>query len=166
MRARPAGWRPGCCRLMPAGRRRRAGARRHGEALLPGAPRVRRPRPPGAHAARGQRPARARRPGGACWESAQTSRVRPPRWAQGRGDGSAGVVATRLGSDGAYGPCVWLGRGGGPSRGVTWRVRATQPEIRAEQRSLAMGGHAGNAGGREPARCRNQEGAAGAEDRG
>ena len=50
-----------------------------------------------------ERAGRAPRPAG----------LRLPRWAQGRGDGSAGMVGTRLGSDGAHGPCVWLGWGGG-----------------------------------------------------
>lgn len=36
--------------------------------------------------------------------------LQPPRWAEGRGDESAGTVGVRLGFNRARGPCVWLGR--------------------------------------------------------
>lgn len=57
------------------------------------------------------------------------------------------------------------GAGQGPSPGATWSVGATQPESRAERHSLAGGGHAGNAGGGELARCEKEERAAGQRTR-
>ena len=113
MCTRPAGWRPGGCRLMPAGRRRQAGVRSRDEALLPGAPRLHRPRPPGTHAARGQRPAGARRPGRACWENAKTSWAAAAPLDSGPQRRECRDSRCVAGLQRAHGPCVWLGQGRG-----------------------------------------------------
>ena len=56
--------------------------------------------------------------------------------------------------------CGWGGAGA-----VPWSDVEGEGHPAREQGSLAVGGHTGNAGGGEPARCKKAERAAGAEDK-